>query len=163
MNTGRRILALALATLLPACGFHLRGDLGLPAQRMPVYVKAPATSRVGPALVRRLAAAGVPVSTDPGAAGMVIQVFDEQQDSRVVAVNQAGKVVASELRLRVDYRVEARAGGELVPRQTLRLAREQINPEIEVLGKAEEAALMRKDLVADMADRILQQVRVRLR
>ena len=161
---GRRGLwVLILSLVVGGCGFHLRGKLDLPPEFLPVGVVSPPGSLVAPALRAQLTAAGVPQTAEVDAAGMVIRIFHEQDDRRVVAVNQAGKVVASELRLRVDYQVRTRDDRALVPRTRLDLAREQVNPEIEVLGKAEEAALMRRDLVADMADRILQQVRVRLR
>ena len=46
--------------------------------------------------------------------------------------------------------------------ENVEVARDYINPEVEVLGKSEEAELIRRDLERDMADRILRRLRARL-
>ena len=74
-----------------------------------------------------------------------------------------GKVVEFELRYRLNFDVRDAAGAELVPRQRIEVVQSLVNPDIEVLGKLEEEALLREDMRRDMVGRMLQRMRAHLR
>ncbi len=163
MQYSRPYLAALLASLLlSACGFQLRGVTELPPVLNPVYVQAPQGSRIGHALIRALNTREVPVTRNPGEAGLHIRILEELDSERVAAVNSQGKVIGTELQYRVRFDALGRDGAARVPSQRIVLARDYVNPEIEVIGKAEEAQLIRKDMVQDMADRILHRIKAQL-
>jgi LPS-assembly lipoprotein len=151
-------LALLLAQLGAGCGFQLRGAVDLPPGLSPVAVQAGPESTISGALTRALRDRGAQVVGSPADGRVAIRVLEETQDSRVAAVNNQGKVIGIELLYRVAFDAVRPGGEPLVPVQRIELAREYINPEVEVLGKAEEAEIIRRDMVQDMADRIVRRL-----
>ena len=95
-------------------------------------------------------------------AGTVIRILQENQDERVTAVDNQGKVVSKELLYLVTFDAVKPDGTQLAKRQTIRLAREHVNPEDDIIGRAEEADLIRRDMAEDMADRILRRLKAQL-
>ena len=154
------LLWLSLATT--GCGFQLRGTTDIPPELSPVYVQAGGGSQVRRPLEIALRSGGAEVSGVQQQARTVIRILEELQDSRVNAVNSQGKVIAQELLYLVTFDAVKANGAQLAKRQTIRLAREHINPEDEVIGRAEEADLIRRDLAEDMADRILRRLKAQL-
>ncbi len=157
------LAALLAALLLSACGFQLRGVTELPPELSPVYVYAPQGSRIGHVLARSLKTRDVSVTRNPEEAGLRIRILEEEDDSRVSAVNSRGKTIGTELQYRVSFDAVDSSGVERVPSQRITLARDYVNPDIEVIGKAEEALLIRQDMVHDMADRILHRMKAQLK
>lgn len=163
MNASRSLLfALLAAWLLGGCGFQLRGTTQVPAALSPVYVKAAGDSRLRGQLTEILRNGGMNFAAEAGQANTVIRILEERQDDRVTAVNSEGKIIGSELQYRVRFDAVRGDGSELVAPQTIRLAREYVNPEVEVIGKAEEGVLIRQDMVQDMAGRILSRLKAKL-
>lgn len=154
------VLWLSLVTA--GCGFQLREAAEIPPELSPVYVEAPVGSRIHHPLHTALHAGGAEVSGSRAQAGTVIRILSEVQDARVNAVNSQGKVIANELLYLVTFDAVKADGTELAKRQTIRIAREHINPDDEVIGRAEEADLIRRDMAVDMADRILRRLKSQL-
>lgn len=155
-------LVLLLGTLLGGCGFQLRGVTEVPAQLSPVFVAGAANSGIRTQLVQNLRNSGVTLAPAGPQARTTIRILQERQDDRVTAVNSQGKVIGSELQYRVRFDAVDGSGETLVKAQTINLAREYVNPEVEVIGKAEESVLIRQDMVQDMADRILRRLKAQL-
>jgi LPS-assembly lipoprotein len=163
MNRIALLLLLLWHLLLAAgCGFQLRGATEIPPQLSPVYVETRGNSQVRHPLHTALRAGGAEVTGSREQAGTVIRILAENQDSRVNAVDSQGKVVANELLYWVTFDAVKADGTQLAIRQTIRIAREHINPEDEVIGRAEEANMIRRDMAEDMADRILRRLKAQL-
>lgn len=161
-KTGLLILLLWLSQLLAGCGFQLRGATEIPSELSPVYVESRGDSQVRHPLHTALRAGGAEVSGLRAQAGTVIRILAEVQDSRVNAVDSQGKVIANELVYLVTFDAVRTDGTQLAKHQTIRVAREHINPDDEVIGRAEEANLIRRDMAVDMADRILRRLKAQL-
>jgi len=153
-------LLLGIAVLLGGCGFHLRGATELPPGMSPAFVQANPGSAIAGALNEALRSNGIQIAAGAQDAGLVVRIVEEESDNRVLAVNSAGKVIAYEIRYKVGF--AASAGGRTLERQTVEQAREYVNPDIEVLGKEQEAALIRQDMLRDVADRILRRLKAQL-
>lgn len=162
MRLERLVPILFIAMLLGGCGFQLRGAVEIPPELSPVYVQASPVSRIGRALQIALRGSGAEVTVVPQEAAILIRIMEESEDERVNAVSSQGKVVAKDLLYRVSFDAIRSDGGQLVQHQTIKLSREHVNPEEEVIGKAEEAELIRRDMAEDMADRILQRLKAQL-
>jgi len=151
-----------LLVVLHGCGFHLRGAYQVPANLTPAYVEASEESALAADLRQALTDAGVELAQAPAAAKARIRILGEKYDSRVLSVDGQGKVVEFELRYHLDFDVRDAAGKALVPRQEMVVVETQVNPDIEVLGKQQEEALLREDMRQDMVGRMLQRMRAHL-
>lgn len=156
-------LAFWLALLTSGCGFQLRGATEVPPELSPIYVQADGSSQIRRPLHIALGAGGAEVTESREQAGTVIRILEESQDSRVNAVNNQGKIIANELLYLVTFDAVKADGTQLAKRQTIRLAREHINPEDDVIARDEEAGLIRRDMAEDMADRILRRLKAQLK
>ncbi len=157
------LLAVVLVCLAQAgCGFHLRGVVEIPAALNPIYIQAGGGSPVRAALIDQLAGSDVRVSPTPADAKLILRILGESRFSRVVAVDTSGRVLAYELHYLVRYDGITPDGAEKVPPQTLDLIRNFDNPDVEVLGKQLEEAMIYEDFARDAADRILMRLRVTL-
>jgi LPS-assembly lipoprotein len=156
--TGVALLALSGA----GCGFHLRGAVEIPPTLNPMYVQAPAGSPVRAAIDQRLQGSQVRLTNSPKDARITLRIASEARGSRVAAVDQSGKILATELHLRVTFDAVDAKGKQLVPQNTLDLVRTYNNPDVEVLGKQLESDLIYEDMSQDAADRILFRLKAAL-
>ena len=145
------------------CGFHLRGTFDVPPRMDPSYIQAPQGDPLARQLREALRSADVQVVDTPDEASAVLRLLKQEQSRRVRAVDRRGKVIDYELSYEVMFDVQDGKGEELVSAQTITLVRTQVNPGVEVLGKAEEQALFFTDMQRDLAGRILRRLQKQLR
>jgi LPS-assembly lipoprotein len=148
---------------LSGCGFHLRGEVSAPEELMPVYVQAETDSGVAQDLRETLTDGGIQLAQAPEQAKSQIRLFKERSSTRVLAVDGQGKVLERELIYQLEFDVLDSTGAEWVPRQRVVVTRAQVNPDVEVLGKQQEALLLRQDMEQELSGRILTRIRARLR
>ncbi|WP_245969494.1 LPS assembly lipoprotein LptE [Thiocapsa rosea] len=165
MASGRTAVLLILGLLCLAqlgCGFRLRGVVEIPAELSPIYIQAAGNSPVREALVDQLAGSDVTLAETAREAKLILRILSESRYSQVVAVDSGGRVLAYELHYLVSYDAVTPDGTQKVPGQSLDLVRNFDNPDVEVLGKQLEEALIYQDFARDAADRILMRLRVTL-
>jgi LPS-assembly lipoprotein len=165
MGSGRIAVLLILGLVCLAqlgCGFRLRGVVEIPPELNPVYIQAAGNSPVREALVDQLAGSEVRLAATAGEANLILRILSESRYSQVVAVDSGGRVLAYELHYLVSYDAVTPDGAQKVPGQSLDLVRNFDNPDVEVLGKQLEEALLYQDFARDAADRILMRLRVTL-
>ena len=154
--TGRlpRVLVpgLVLAVLAAGCGFHLRGAAVVPAAFARVHVAGPAaTGATARALAAALAGAGARTVAARGEADAVLEVMAAATRRRVASVDSRGRATEYELRHTLTFRVTDGEGRELLPEQTVVRVRDFLfNPD-NVLGAADEEALLRRRLLEESA------------
>jgi len=154
-------LALLLGAGLSACGFQLRGSVDVPPGLSPVFVRG--GGLVGRSIEDRLLGSGVPSTTNPAAAGLVIDILSELRDSRVVAVDAGGKALAYMLTYRVEFAAVDRQGQFIIEPQGLALDRTfDDNPDVSVLGQEEQSNIIYSDMADDAADQVLLRLRAAL-
>jgi LPS-assembly lipoprotein len=154
--------ALFAAILLGGCGFHLRGVTEIPKGLIPLYIQAGPGSHIAPVLYQTLRINGVPTTMDSKVAAVVLRIYSEGHGTRVSALNAQGKVIGDELSFHVTFDAVRRDGLPFLERQSIENTRDYVNPQVEVLGKSEEAEMIRRDLEQDMAEQILGRLRARL-
>ncbi len=154
-------MGLLLAALLATstCGFRLKGAVEIPPELSPVFVQPQRGSPVGDEIIRQLKGSRVQLAAGPRQARTIIRISNERRSSRVVAVNSGGKVIACELHYGLTFDAMTPDGKQLVPQQSLDLARSHEAPDVEVLGKQSERELIYTDMFGDAADRILTRLR----
>lgn len=146
----------AVAVVLAACGFHLRGQVRLADAVSKVYIKSP-----DPALARevedQLRASGY-APAGAGGASAIVDVMRADYLRDVRSVDARGKVTGYLLRYEVDFRVRSAGGETLLGRQSIRQQRDYNFDPTQVLAKESEEDYLRQDMVKDVARQILRQL-----
>jgi LPS-assembly lipoprotein len=148
--------------LTSACGFKLRGQVEIPPELNPMSIQTQRGSPVRDALVEQLQGSQVQLAERPQDARVIIRLSNEARGSRVVAVDRNGKALAYELHYQVSFDAVAPDGKQLLPSQTIDVARTQNNPNVDVLGEQLESDLIYEDMIRDAANRILGRLRAGL-
>ena len=160
-----------ISVLVMSCGFAPRGSITGTTDIGTVYIdsnnKVPLARRLRLALTDRKFS----VTTNRKIANILIRLRNESQSRRIVSVESTGKVSEYELRHSVDMQI-AQSFDESPPEfdttqkaNTVSVIREYTYDETGVLGKADEADIlreeMREELVNHLMLRLLASVRQR--
>ncbi|KOR31469.1 hypothetical protein TI04_00635 [Achromatium sp. WMS2] len=145
--------------LMTGCGFQLRGSLNIPTHIIPLYIQAVPGSSIALVMQELLTSNSISTTIDVGKAKLIVHIIKEDHNSRVIAVNKYGKVLSSELSYQVTFEFLDNKGSVIREPNTIMVSRNYVNPEVEVLGKTEEANMIRQDLEQEMATRILIRLR----
>lgn len=166
-----RLFLVSLMLTLVACGFTPRGSITQTTDIGAVYIdagsKVPIAWRLRSALTDRK----FTVSNDKSSANILIRLQNEQQSQRIVSVESTGRVSEYELRHSVDMQIAQSYDGtpptldKNRQANTVSVIREYTYDETGVLGKADEAEIlraeMREELVNHLLLRLLASVRQR--
>lgn len=153
----RVILTGVLILLLPACGFHLRGQTTLPFETL--YVNASVDSAFATQLKRSLlAGTNAHLSNSPKDAQAIFDLVSETQDKQILSVNTGGTVAEYELRYRVAFRVHDNQGHDWMPQTEIAIKREVTYSNSQVLAKESEEALLYKDMQSDAVQQVMRRL-----
>jgi LPS-assembly lipoprotein len=166
---GRRgilgLLTLATILLVNGCGFHPRGDYGLPSRISPVAVQG--IDRFSPfyrKLADALSASGIAVASDAASAATVLQLRGYGGSQFVTAVDDQGKAAEYDLILASGFTLRDRATGtELVPLQQMETRRLFSQQAGTGFGKSLEREEIVGQLEEELADSIVRALGARLR
>src|SRR3546814_12331796 len=122
----RLIAILVLALGLTACGFHLRGALTLPPDLGPVRViaKDPYSPLAESLSVAQEQAGATPAAADAADSVATLRLHLEKSGSTPISLDQFGREQESTLRSAVVFSLATAAGTNVVPEQTVELARD---------------------------------------
>lgn len=145
----------ALALLLGACGWHMRGSYELPSAIVPVAVDG--EGALARSLERDLRRLGALEGGEPASR---LEILDESDDRRVVSVDDDGDVNEFEVRYVVRWQLvgESDSGkGQrvLIAPRTLESSRTYDFDSADVLSKDEEEAARIEAMRDDMVQQIL--------
>lgn len=155
-----RLLLISALLLLSGCGFHLRGNIDLPADLKTMHVQgASKYSDFGVELRRNLRSNGVEVVDSASAAKVVLKISNSVYNRRLLTASGAtGKVAEYELLYTLIVSLHDRKGTQLLAPQRLRQLRDYTFDRDSVLGKSNEEASLRKDMERDMARQVLNRL-----
>ncbi len=149
----------AALLLLAGCGFQLRGGMELPPEWLSMHLHSPSPNGELAAAVRgALAREGVEW-LPPGAANYTLQLGDERFARRNLSIGANARVAEFELALGSTMRVLDRRGRELAPPAELAVTRITTHDPENPSGKQEEAGLLRREMRAELARRVLRRIR----
>jgi len=158
----RAAAAVGLVALLPGCGFQMRGssdNFTMPFHS--IYIGFPDTSALGTELKRNLRAGDRVVIADKAEdADAVFLVLGEQQGRQILSLNSLGRVREFMLTYTLSFAVRDKAGRELLPPTQISLRRNMPYDESQALAKENEAALLNRDMQADLVQQILRRLAV---
>ncbi|MCU7950450.1 MAG: hypothetical protein KZQ74_05920 [gamma proteobacterium symbiont of Bathyaustriella thionipta] len=149
---------LLMAVLLTGCGFHLRGDIVLPALYERVQVVDKGYSDVGKALSKALQNVGSKIVSSPEEATAVVTVLSRGTQRR--ALNVGGKRIREyELQLDITFVVQNSGGQQLAQQQTVSVVRNFRNDANDVLGKDNEEKIIRKEMMQPAIIQVLRRMK----
>jgi LPS-assembly lipoprotein len=148
--------ALALALLLSACGFQLRGTAALPFDTL--YLPNVGAG-IGLDLKRNIqSGTRTAVVDDPKKAEAVLEFVEEAREKHILSLAATGRVREFQLRYRVGFRVRDAKGGEFLPLGTIQLTRDVSFNDTEVLSKETEEQQLYRDMQFDMVQLIMRRL-----
>ncbi len=149
---------LAMAMLLSACGFRMRGTTDLPYER--IYTNVSDNSAFG-AHLRRSIRANAPdvqfVSEPRDAQVQLIQEVNRER-RRELSIDASGHVEEYELILEFAFRITDRDGRVLLPTTTLTSSREIPYDSEDSQARRGEMRMIFQDMRQSMVDRIVRQL-----
>ncbi|MEE8342844.1 MAG: LPS assembly lipoprotein LptE [Gammaproteobacteria bacterium] len=149
----------AVSLIVTACGFHLRGVRQLSPEISVIYLSsANSNSLLVRYLRQQLQASGAQVTKTRDEALSVLEILVDSVNRRVLSVGSTGKVREYELHYVVTYRVLGADGKKILPRRELAISRVILFDETDVLGKTNEAGLVRREMQQDLARMIMRQL-----
>ena len=158
----RTLLSLmALAPVLSACGFRLRGAPSFPFSSL--YLQAPEGSPLTRAVLRNLATAGssLTVVLPPAAtntADVTLRLLGERRQRVVLAKTVSGQVREVELRLNARFSLTDKEGRVWIEDTELSQKRDMSYSESLALAKDEEEAMLYRNMYGDMAQQIVRRL-----
>jgi len=164
-NRSLRVTGIALLLgLLSACGFHLRGDVELPPALRETFLdsKNPYTG-MARALRVELEAAGGRIVESSENATAVLRIVREISENRILSVGSTGKASEYELFNEVVFSLSDAEGKVLIKSQSLRMTRDLVFDETELLGKISEAEGIHRQMRRNLARQIIIRIDAGLR
>jgi len=160
----RRLLVLLLLAGLTACGFTPRGSISGVTDLGAIFVDAPRDVPIAELLEEEILANNLTLTGDRDAAAILIRLTQEIQSQRILSVQSTGRVSEFELRHSVSLLVAQGKDGEVArydPGQQSNIVsvqREYTNDETGVLGKEDEASILRQEMREELARNLLLRV-----
>ncbi|WP_340123267.1 LPS assembly lipoprotein LptE [Methylobacter svalbardensis] len=155
----KKAVVLGLALLLTACGYHLRGAFQLPENMKNVYVEGGSEPLLEQFRQVMKSSSGQLASSRQGA-GIVIKIFNEDFNRRVLSLSTRGKSNEFELGYRLDYELVNADNGLLMARQTVDIRRDYYNDQQFMIAKDNEEAMIRNEMYRQVVNTIVNRARV---
>jgi LPS-assembly lipoprotein len=149
-------LIAALALVLTACGFHLRGNIPLPDGIKNMFVEAPQGS-FKDTLEDVITNAGGNIQSARSGGDVVLVVQQAKSDRTIGTLDERGKVNSYNLILTVKYVLNDRQGKQLRTATLQESRRYNFNPEQVIESESEEADLL-ANMEQDIALRVVRQL-----
>ena len=144
--------------LVAGCGFHLRG-VQPGAAGLVVYLDSKTPfGEFEQVLADSIRQADMQISDGADGAAMIVQLRSERLTRRVQTVNTTGRASDYELILSLEYALATPAAITDSDTRKLDSRREYNFDSAELLGKAEEEALLVQEMRRDIAARLLRQI-----
>lgn len=153
----------AVLLALAGCGFHLRNALLLPPDLGPLQVDSrDPHSQLALDLEQALARAGaeiVPAGV-PAAEGehATLRIIGERWGNTPISIDQFGRSQEFTLRYAVIFGMERADGTDLVPQQSIELARDYVSVPTRSIGTEGEREVLAREMRREMVTSILRRI-----
>ena len=157
----KKSVILIMALLSSACGYHLRGALELPAGMKNVYLDG-GSAELREQFKRAMDISSVALASSPETAGIIVKIFNEDNQRRVLSLGSGGTANDFELSYRFDYELVDAKNKVLSARQPIEIKREYYNNQVAVIAKGNEEAVIRNEMYQQAVRTIVNRARVAL-
>ncbi len=152
-----RIFILSLSVLLAACGFHLRGQAGMPFTSLYVQAANPNTAFVQE-LKRNLEFNKVELVSKPEQAEVILDIVSELPEKQILTLGGTGRVNEFQLRYRVSLRAYDLKQQDWIAAEEIVLYRDYTYDDTQILAKESEESLLYQSMRADMVQQIIRRL-----
>jgi LPS-assembly lipoprotein len=153
----KRAFLLLLVCLLSACGFHLRGQAGMPFSS--IYLLIPdSNSMFVNELRRNLLANKVRLAATAEQADITLNISSEIPDRQAMTYDASGRVSEYQLRYRVTLSAYDKQEQIWMPEEELTLYRNFTYDDTKILAKESEEKLLVQSLRSDMVQQIVRRL-----
>jgi LPS-assembly lipoprotein len=153
----RLLLTGLLAAALGGCGFHLRGPQRL--EFASLHIGVGPYSDLGAELRRQIATTGSTVVVEEATqAEARLQVLSNVREREILSLSGAGKVREYRLQQRLRFQLVDKGGQTLIPPTEISAQREYSFDDAQVLGKAQEEALLYRDMQNDLTQQLMRRL-----
>ena len=143
--------------LLTACGFHLRGQVGMSFQS--IYLIAPnLNSPFVNELRRNLVANKVSLANGAEQSDVVLNIVSENTEKQVLSLGGDGRVNEYRLIYRVSLRAYNQQQQEWIPAEDMSLRRDFSYDDTQILAKEAEETLLYQSMRTDMVQQIMRRL-----
>lgn len=157
----KKSVILIMALLSSACGYHLRGALDLPAGMKNVYLEG-GSGELREQFRRVMEISSVPLASSPETAGIIVKIFDEDSQRRVLSLSSGGTANDFELGYRFDYEIVDAKNKVLMARQPVEIKREYYNNQLAIIAKDNEETVIRNEMYQQAVRTMVNRARVAL-
>ena len=152
-----RTLLLLTVLLLTACGFHLRGQAGMPFSTLYLDAANSGTPFIAD-LRRNLEANKVKLVNTAEQADVVLNIVSEIPEKQILTLGGSGRVNEFQLRYRVSLRAYDLKGQDWIPAEEVMLRRDYVYDDTKVLAKEAEETLLYQSMRSDMVQQIVRRL-----
>lgn len=152
-----RLFVLLMSLLLTACGFHLRGQAGMPFDTLYLDTANPGTPFIAD-LRRNLEANKVRLVNSAKEADVVLNIVFEIPEKQILTLGGSGRVNEFQLRYRVSLRAYDSKGQDWIPAEEMMLRRDYVYDDTKILAKEAEEALLYQSMRSDMVQQIVRRL-----
>ena len=155
----KKSVIVLIALLLSACGYHLRGAFELPVDMKNIFLEggsAPLQSQFN----KTMELSSIPIAASVETAGIVIRIFDENSQRRVLSLAGTGVANDFELNYRIEYEIIDGKDNVLMPRQPLEIKREYYNDQLAIIAKESEEELIKNEMYIQAVRTIVNRTKV---
>ncbi len=157
----KKSVILGMALLLSACGYHLRGAVELPDGLKNVYLEG-GSGQLQEQFNSAMKTSSVGIASSPETAGIIVRIFNEDNQRRVLSLGSSGAANNFELEYRFDYELVDSKNKVLMPRQSVDIKREYYNDQVAIIAKGNEEAVIRNEMYQQAVRSIVNRARVAL-
>ena len=157
----KKSVALVMALLLSACGYHLRGALVLPPGLKNIYLQG-ASPQLREQFNGVMKVSSVALASSPETAGMIVRIFNEDNQRRTLSLSSGGVANDFELNYRFEYEVVDSKNKVLMARQPVEIKREYFNSQLAVIAKENEETVIRNEMYQQAVRTVINSVRASL-
>lgn len=153
----RPFLIAALALLLSACGFQLRGAYVLPFETL--YIALPDTAELRALLKRNIeSSSAARVVGDAKDAQAALSITGDTATKSVLSLDSAGRVREFQLVRAVGFRLQDASQRDLLPPGQIVVRREITFNDTQVLSKEAEEVMLWRDIQEDVVQQLLRRL-----
>ncbi|MDH2918641.1 MAG: LPS assembly lipoprotein LptE [Sideroxydans sp.] len=155
-----KLRALILAVLMVAltgCGFHLRGQAGMPFKSIYLDVPNLNTPFINE-LRRNLIANKLQLASDAAQADVILNIVSELNDKQILTLGGTGRVSEFKLRTVVSLRAFDNQQRDWIRAEELSIEGDYSYDDTKILAKEAEEALLYNSMRTDMVQQIVRRL-----
>jgi LPS-assembly lipoprotein len=152
-----RLLVVFAVVLLTSCGFHLRGQTGMPFSTLYIDAAVPNTPFIAE-LRRNMELNNVKLVHTAEQADLVLNIAFEIPEKQILSLAGSGRVNEYQLRYRVSLRAYDKQRQDWIPAEEMVQRRDYSYSDTAILAKEQEETMLYKSMRDDMVQQIVRRL-----